>query len=205
MFHPWIVELLYFTLLITGLWAITYKSTGMLWIILIIATVQPMAGFWNMVNFIFCDTKFGGLHRSKKVSANSHVSQIIPKEKGVQNKHIIHRSIRRFAGKHLKCGNSLARFPSRCFYDGTLTNGPGTLLREKIDGCGAQDGPWGPKVGCCCWWVAVCWQLPGLECLEMIVRDAFLLYFKTEMLWIKRYLWWGLYKVIFTRLIHDPT
>lgn len=93
-----------------------------------------------------CDTKFGCLHRSmyiyiyKKVIANSHVSQIIPKEQDATKTHIIliHRSIRRFAGKHLKCGNSLARFPSRCFYDGTLTNGPGTLLREKIDGCGAQ-------------------------------------------------------------------
>ena len=35
----------------------------MLWMILIIATVQPMAGFWNMLIFL-CDTKFGCLHRS---------------------------------------------------------------------------------------------------------------------------------------------
>ena len=32
-----------------------------------------------------------------------------------------------------------ARFPSRSFYDGTLSNGPDTLLRQKIQGLGATD------------------------------------------------------------------
>lgn len=32
-----------------------------------------------------------------------------------------------------------ARFPSRSFYDGTLSNGPDTLLRLKIQGLGATD------------------------------------------------------------------
>ena len=152
------MELLYFTVLITGLWAIAYKSMGMLWIILITATVQPMAGFWNILNFLWHEIwLFAQKYIRKWMQIHMFQRLFLKKKVSIKTYHPhsqIHLEIR---WKHLKRGNSLARFPSRCFYDGTLTNGPGTLLREKIDGCGAQDGPWGPKVGCCCWWVAVCW------------------------------------------------
>lgn len=35
------------------------------------------------------------------------------------------------------------------FYGGTLTNGPDTLLRQKIDGLGPKDAPRTPRAGLC--------------------------------------------------------
>ena len=60
-----------------------------------------------------------------------------------------------------------ARFPSRSFYDGTLSNGPDTLLRQKIQGWGAADDQLPQKTevsmgnSCTLWWTnSLQWKDP---------------------------------------------